>query len=262
MANKFWKNAGDALKHQTAAKPAAPDQTQKLLSRLDQVFFTLDDPRKRLSSRKIEELNMAGVIKYTSQGLRSFSICDAPQEALAKRIAFLIEALNMAVMDGMEKTAEWACTALVFAVKDLGTHAESTRALWERRVEYAGNLEQLVRCCIEHDQLAAQLAEQQQRRQRTQEELDQRKNDFQTRRDSGELDDALAMLATHAHHPAMLPHHALVLKQELDRMHMLQDELTELDAHIAVKQRHLEETDAHFRFLRGKLSAPPATSSI
>lgn len=278
MANKFWKNAGDALSNLIpSSKPAAPaDQKQKakeeitesfhneqkMLTKLNQVLNNLENPKKALSNQKIQELNIAGVVKYAAGELKYPLISETNLKNLDNSMKFIIDGLNSAVMDGLEMTAEWACTALVFAVKNLrtevpGINADHADALWECRVQYAINLELLIKSCIERDNLVQELAEQKNRRAKERAELDQRKSHYQSRRDSGVLDNAIAMLTQEAHNPKGLSDEAKALKAEIAKLHSLKDSIVEIDALIDTKEVTLRNTEAQIKTQRNILSDPP-----
>lgn len=255
----------DLLKKATkpAAAPSGPtpaERERKIQAQL--MCIDLLNPVNRLSPEKIRELNIDGVIRYASQTLKYPESAAPYLDTLDKHITFLIQALEQSVKAGLEMTAEWSCTALVFAVRNLsieagGTEKEYEDKIWEARLQYLQNLELLVRCCIEHDRLTVMLAEQQQRRQYKQKELDQRKSDYKTRLDSGELDEALADLQRCAHCPMMLSPDAMKLREDLGCIADLSKDVEEIDRILASRQSALEQISAEIQFLRNILSAPP-----
>lgn len=255
----------DLLKKATkpAAAPSGPtpaERERKLQAQL--MCIDLLNPVNRLSPEKIRELNIDGVIRYASQTLKYPESAAPYLDTLDKHITFLIQALEQSVKAGLEMTAEWSCTALVFAVRNLsieagGTEKEYEDKIWEARLQYLQNLELLVRCCIEHDRQSETVTEMTERLRRRHEELEQRKQHFLTRKQSGELDAAIAELQMHAHHPAMLSPDAMKLREDLGCIADLSKDVEEIDRILASRQNALEQISAEIQFLRNILSAPP-----
>ena len=179
MAPQNFKNMLKMLKRETspAAKPSQDlrekeRELKTLLQRID-----LENPTNRLSAKKFKELNIEGVIRYAYSELKYPLIVEYDLTNLDNSMKYIISALEQSIKDGLDTTAEWACTALVFAIKSLrakvdGIDANYADALWECRTNYAFNLELLVKSCIEYDRLSAELADQKARRKERREELD------------------------------------------------------------------------------------------
>lgn len=255
----------DLLKKATkpAAAPSGPTPAERERN-LQALLMGIDllNPVNRLSPEKIRELNIDGVIRYASQTLKYPESAAPYLDTLDKHITFLIQALEQSVKAGLEMTAEWSCTALVFAVRNLsieagGTEKEYEDKIWEARLQYLQNLELLVRCCIEHDRQSETVTEMTERLRRRHEELEQRKQHIVTRKQSGELDAAIAELQMHAHHPAMLSPDAMKLREDLGCIADLSKDVEEIDRILASRQSALEQISAEIQFLRNILSAPP-----
>ena len=164
--------------------------------------------------------------------------------------------------EGYEMTAEWACTALVCAIKSLRVDIPEAdmnngEALMECRVQYSENLRLLVEVCREYDFTANNLADQRDRRQEKRTALDNAKNRYQARRDSGALDIALGELETKVHAPATMSDEAMALRDELNNIHLLKASLIEVDTDINAKQLTLNNRKAEIESRRNALATPP-----
>ena len=233
-----------------------------MIARLEAI--DLDNPQRRLSDEKIQELNIPGVIKYACSELNYPLITDQDIKNLDDNMDYIIKALEHAIKEGEEMTAEWACTALVFSIRNLrmdiaGLEGDYANDLMACRVEYARNLCRLVEQCREHDHLAANLAEQERRRQQKREELDTAKNRYVARRDSGALDIYLAELEQNIHNPASMSDEAKALKKELSNLQMLKASLIEVDTAIDADQVSLNNRITQIESRRNALSSPPHT---
>ena len=224
----------------------------------------LEDPRNRLSPEKLQELNIPGIIRYACSELRVPVTTDQDAQELDKNLDYIIRALENSIREGEEMTAEWACAALVFSIRNLrmdiaGLEGDYANDLMACRVEYARNLRQLVEQCREHDLLAANLAELECRRQQKREELDTAKNRYVARRDSGALDIYLAELEQNIHNPASMSDEAKALKKELSNLQMLKASLIEVDTAIDADQVSLNNRITQIESRRNALSSPPHT---
>lgn len=276
MANKFFKNLGKAVSNAIPSnKPATPaDQKQKakeditasfhneqvMLAKLNKI--DLEHPQNKLSAKKMQELNVGGVIKYAASQLRYPLISEANLRNLDSSMTYIIDALEQSVKSGLEKTAEWACTALVFAVKNLrievaGIDKEYEDKVWEARVQYVQNLELLVKSCIEYDRQSNTIAEQKERRQRKREEQDQRKQHYLARKNSGELDEAIADMVRNANTPAKLSDAGVALKEELTKISQLGDDIVQIDGTLNAAQAKLSNAEADIETRRNILSVAP-----
>ena len=271
MASKGMKNLFGNI---FGGKPAKEDPSKKgpesvsaprarekamiaLLNSID-----LDDPQNKLSEKKLQELNIQGVINYARSELHYPLIIEHDIKNLDANIDYIIDALKNAIKEGEEMTAEWACTALVFAIKNLrtdipGVDEDCADALMECRVQYSENLRLLVEVCREYDTAATNLADQRERRQKKRDELDAAKNRYQARRDSGALDIALGELETKVHAPATMSDEALALRDELSNLHLLKASLIEADTDINAKQLTLNNRKAEVESRRNALATPP-----
>ena len=269
MATKCMKNLFGGLFNKPEQDPAKKEpelvsesrQREKdMIARLEAI--DLDDPQRMLSDEKIKELNVPGVIKYACSELKFPLITDQNIVNLDNNMRYIIDALEEAVMEGREMTAEWACTALVFAIKNLRTDIaavdqEYAKEVMECRVEYSENLKLLVQLCREHDTLTAKLEDQHRRRDEKRQELDRLKNHYQTRRDSGALDIAAARLKQYAHNPAQMGDEAMALRDELSQIHLYYASLVEVETTISADQLTLNNRTAEIESRRNALSNPP-----
>ena len=269
MANKDMKSLFGML---FGKKPETKDpipvakargRERAMIARLQSI--DLEDPQNRLSPEKLQELNIPGIIRYACSELRVPVTTDQDARELDKNLDYIIRALENSIREGEEMTAEWACAALVFSIRNLrmdiaGLEGDYANDLMACRVEYARNLCRLVEQCREHDHLAANLAEQERRRQQKREELDTAKNRYVARRDSGALDIYLAELEQKADHPDSLSDEAMALREELNELYQRKCSLVELNVDIEVARAKLNFCEERIGSCRNALSDLPCGS--
>lgn len=271
MASKGMKNLFGNI---FGGKPAKEDPSKKgpesvsaprarekaMIALLDGI--DLADPQNKLSERKMQELNVQGVISYARSELRYPFITEHDTKNLDANMKKIIAELKEAVKEGHEMTAEWACTALVFAIKSLRVDIpevdeDNSETLMKCRVQYSENLRLLVELCREHDVISANLADQRDRRQKKREELDLAKSSYQSRAESGALDVLLGELQTKLHAPATMSDEALALRDELNNLHLLKASILQLDTDINAKQLTLNNRKSQIDSSRNILATPP-----
>lgn len=223
---------------------------------------TLFDPQRRLSAEKEKELNITGVINYALSQLKYPLISEQNIINMDNNISYIIDALEDAIKNNYEMTAEWACTALVFAIKNLridipDVDKHLATELMECRVQYSENLRLLVELCREHDHTVNTLAEQTRRRQEKRDKLDDGKADYQIRLNRGDLNAARAELQMYIHDPSKLSDEALALRDELANLHLLKSSILEIDTTINADQVLLNTRKAQIDSRRNALANPP-----
>lgn len=233
-------------KNTPSPAPKGPDRQslqRAACARLQRI--DLENPQNRLPVEKIRELNITGVINYALSQLHYSSVIDQNVLTVHNHLLYLVDALEDAVQNGYEMTAEWACAALVCAVKNLGLDIpglsqDYVQDLTACQAKYSENLRLLVEVCRELDHATNVLAELTLRRQQKHDRLEHSKSSYQSRRDSGALDALLAELAMYAHVPFKLSDEALELRDELANMHLLKASILEIDTTIEADQNRLK----------------------
>ena len=222
----------------------------------------LADPHRALSDEKILDLKIHAVIQDAIEQLRYPQAADQDLNQLDKDLAAIISALGESVRHGYELTAQWACSALTTAIRNLsidlaGMDAEYAGETLRCRREYSRNLKLLVELCREHDQLTASLTSRQRHRQEKRRELDMAKVRYQSRRDSGQLSEPLNDLKLHVHNPAALSDEARALRDELSALHRLKSTIIELDVSIDADKLSLNNCAAQIDSRRNALARTP-----
>ena len=270
MANKGMKNMFgglvDKIKHGKNEKKESDfiseprEREKRMIARLKAI--DLSDPQRQLSDEKVEELGVQGVIDYACNELSFPLIIDQDIKNLDADLEYIIKAVEDAVMKGRELTAEWACMALITAIKELrtdiaGVDQEFAKEIMECRVEYIQNLRLLVELCKDQDEATGNLNYQLVRRQENRDALDRAKNHFQARRDSGELDLELGELETKIHAPGTMSEGALNVRDELYEIHYLTASLIEKNVVIDSEKLLLNNRKAQIDSRRNALAKPP-----
>lgn len=222
----------------------------------------LADPHRALSDEKILSLKIHAVIQDAIEQLHYPQTDDPNLSYLDNDLVSIISLLGESVKYGYELTAQWACSALTAAIRNLsidmtGMDAEYTSETMRCRWEYSQNLKLLVELCRKHDQLTASLNTRQRQRQEKRRELDTAKLRYQSRRDSGQLDAALYDLKINVHNPAALTDEARALRDELSTLHRLKSTIIELDVFIDADKLSLNTCAAQIDTRRNALARTP-----
>lgn len=275
MANKgtknFFGNAKSWFGEKLGKKEDSGERESRMISEsrnrekeMSAILGKIDvnHPQRKLSDKKVQQLNIPGVIAYALEELAYPLIIDQDIANLDKDLEYIIKALDEAIMEGRENTAEWACVALVTALEDLrtdiaGVDQEYAKEIMECRVAYIHNLRLLVELYRDYDEKSKNLKVYTERRKAKREELDKAKNHYQTRLDAGELDQALNDLETKIHDPAGMSDAARDLRDELFRIHMLNSSLKEVELSVDVAQVEVNNRSAQIDSRRNALATPP-----
>ena len=278
MPNKATKNMMDLFKN--PFKKTSPheklqeerEQVSKcreseraLSARLSQVQTLLNNPSpnaKKLSDEKIGELDLGNVIEYVKKELSYPLIVEQDLEKLDACIKFYIDALYSAVVDGLAETAQWSCTALITAIKSLripidGIDEEYAAELYENRLQYANNMQNLVKTYREWEYNTISMAILSERRQKMREELDQKKAAYIKKRESGAIDAELAELKQKANNLGDLSDAAKAVQRELNDLHYGKGNIDSADAEILQLQTALTKQNAEIGTIRNQLATPP-----
>lgn len=222
----------------------------------------LADPHRGLPDAKILELKIHAVIQDAIEQLRYPQAADRDLDQLDRDLCGIISVLGESVRCGYELTAQWACSALTSAIRNLsldlsGMDAEYAAETMRCRREYSENLKLLVELCREYDLLSAALTSRQRHRQEKRRELDLAKVRYQFRRDSGQLARTLEDLRLHIHNPAVLSDAARELWDELSTLHRLKSTIIELDVAIDADKLSLNNCAARIDSRRNALARTP-----
>ena len=248
------------IKKGPEAAAASRLREKKMIAGLESI--DLNDPQNRISQQKLRELNIQGAINYALSELRKPLILEYDTEKLDENLHYIIRALADAVKNGGERTAEWACTALVFSIRDLrteipGVDQGQADALMERRLEYSHNLLLLVELCMRLDRLTQDLKDMHLRRNSQQAELEQRRALLEGRTKSGELDTALGELQARQDDSATLSTEALAAQQEQNAIRLLEQSIEKINQQIAAHQEDVNNHQTQFEYVRNTLSIAP-----
>lgn len=248
------------IKKGPEAAAASRLREKKMIAGLESI--DLNNPQNRISQQKLRELNIQGAINYALSELRKPLILEYDTEKLDENLHYIIQALEDAVRNGGERTAEWACTALVFNIRDLrteipGVDQGQADALMERRLEYSHNLLLLVQLCMRLDRLTQDLKDMHLRRNSQQAELEQRRALLEGRTKSGELDTALGELQARQDDSAPLSAEALAAQQEQNAIRLLEQSIEKITQQIAAHQEEANNYQSYFNNIRNILSTSP-----
>ena len=275
MANKgtknFFGNAKSWIDEKLGKKEDAENKEGKMISesfgrekmmiaKLQEI--KLDDPRQKLSQAKIQELGIQKVVDILCKDLKFPLITDRNLENMDEDILSIIALLDDAVREGFEQTAEWACTALMTAIKELRTdvpdvYREYATEFMECRAVYLKNLYVLVQEYWEYETAERNKTKLVEERRDMRTKLDNDRDNYLARRDSGELVGPLDELETNIHQPGLLSDAALKVRDELNSLHVQKSKLIEKDTAINAEQVKANMRDAQIATTRNILASPP-----
>lgn len=233
---------------------------ENLISKLNAINFA--DPNNKLSPAFIQAKGCQSVVRYAVNELKNPPIIPQDIEELDKYIDLAVDALAEAVRDGLENTAEWSSVALYTAITTLrtevsGIDAENADALLESKLDYARNLEIIIKASREYDRIDRDLKAQRKRRDNKRAELEKRKEQYKQKRDTVEGMKAVAEIEQYASSPSLMSDEAKALADELYQIHRLKGECTEIEMDISTKEVELQQKTSEIESTRNRLATPP-----
>lgn len=233
---------------------------ENLIAKLNTINFA--DPANKLSPEFIKEKGCQSVVRYAVNELKNPPIIPQDIEELDKYIDLAVDALSEAVKEGLESTAEWSSVALYTAITTLrtevtGIDADNADALMESKLDYARNLEIIIKASREYDRINRDLKAQRKRRDNKRAELEKLKNLYKQKRDTVEGMKAVAEIEQYAGSPSLMSDEAKALADDLYQIHRLKGECTEIEMDISTKEVELQQKTTEIESTRNRLATPP-----
>lgn len=207
---------------------------------------------RALANEAIRELNDPAVITMDTKALDDY-------------IDYAIDAFTKAIQEGLEMTAQWSGVAIYQSLTNLrkeisGIDLENADELYKKRLEYAENLEILVKTSLKYDSDYAQMLNQQARYQEKLEELRKKKEWYAAEKNSPEGSLAITEIQQFASEPARLSYKAKLMQDELYRCHILEGSAAEIEIDIRTKERELEAEIQEIESTRNRLAKLPVVT--
>lgn len=207
---------------------------------------------RALASEAIRELNDPAVITMDTKALDDY-------------IDYAIDAFTKAIQEGLEMTAQWSGAAIYQSLTNLrkeisGIDLENADELYKKRLEYAENLEILVKSSMKYDADYAQMLNQQARYQEKLEEIRKKKEWYTAEKNTPEGSLAIAEIRQFASEPSRLSHKARLIQDELYRCHILEGSAEEIRLDIHTKEKKLEAEIQEIESTRNRLAELPVVT--
>lgn len=209
-----------------------------LIAKLKAINFA--DDTNKLSKDIIKEEDYEGIRRFAINELESPIEITRDVSALDKYLEQAVDALGSAVREGLPTAARWAAVALYQGLTSLRREVSEIDKpyeddLYKQQLEYAANLEIIIKESLELDRRSQVLSKEQVRFQRQLDELLEKKTDLERRRRTPEGLAAVAEIRQFASEPIKMSSMAKALRQDLESYHILlaNNKETEINIHVA-----------------------------
>lgn len=244
-------------------------------TRRDQVTLANNRSRAAAMKAKLERIDFSvskfkpGEIKeyqaLANEAIRELNdpaVITMDTEALDKYIDYAIDAFMKAIQEGLEMTAQWSAAAIYQGLTNLrkeisGIDLENADALYQKRLEYAENLEILIKSSMQYDADYTQMLNQQVRYQEKLEEIQKKKEWYTAEKNTPEGSLAIAEIRQFASEPSRLSDKARLIQDELYKCHILEGSADEIRLDIHTKEKKLEMEMQEIESTRNRLAELP-----
>jgi hypothetical protein len=227
--------------------------------------INIADPNNKLPLKTIQERGYDRIIRLAINELKLPPIFDQDIEKLDNHFKYAIHALDLAIKEGYETTAEWASAALHTFVTTLrtevpGMDAEFADALLESKLAYAENLKILINASREFDELTRDIARQRKRLAAKKTEFAEMRAAMDAKRQTEEGVRAESEITEYANNPGAMSDAAKQMRDELYAIHRLKGEIVQLETDIETKHVTKQSREADVENARNRLATPPTVS--
>lgn len=227
--------------------------------------INLHDRRNKISQEVIAEEEFQKVIEWAINELNEPIVFTRDISSLDEKIKFAIDAFSEAIKEGWVNTARWAATALHQGLSNLrqeisGTDLPNADALYEKRLNYAIEMENIVKASKDYDVAEIALKNQNERYQSKYNKLQKMKeelNNFRNTIEGAQLEDEIRQ---NAHKPGSLSQEARNLKQKYEECHKLIGSIQEIYLEIRKETAVLNDCDRKIETIRNHLVNIPTVN--
>ncbi len=239
-------------------------------SREENMIFKLQainimDPANKMSKEYIQSKKYDSIIRYAISELKNPPIITQDIELLDSYVDYTISALDAAIREGLETTAEWASIGLHSCINNLrteipGIDAEFADDLMESRLQYAENLKNIIRVSLEYDKMKQAMEKQKKRLEIQNKKLDELKAECKAYQDTPEGGMAAEEIKQYAGNTAMMSNTAKAFQDKLYELHRLRAQCLQTGMDIDVKNVDIQNKSSQIENLRNQLATPPQVS--
>lgn len=227
--------------------------------------INLYDKRNQLSQEVIAQEEFQKVINWAIKELSEPIVFTRDISSLDAKIEFAIDALSKAIREGWVTTARWAATALNQGLSNLrqeisGIDEPNADALYEKRLNFAIEMENIVKASQDYDTAEIALRKQQERYKSKNEQVQKLReelNDFKNTIEGAQLEEEIRQ---NAHRPGSLSKEARDLRQKYEEYHKLFGSMQEIYLEIMTKTSVLNDCDRKIETIRNHLVELPTVN--
>ncbi len=227
--------------------------------------INLYDKKNQIPQEVIAEEEFQKVINWAIKELSEPTVFTRDISSLDEKIEFAINAFSEAIREGWVTTARWAATALHQGLLNLrqeisGTDLPNEDALYERRLNYAIEMENIIKASKDYDVAEIALKKQNERYQSKYNQLQKLKeelNNFRNTIEGAQLEDEIRQ---NAHKPGSLSKEARDLKQKYEECHKFIGSMQEIYLEIRKETAVLNDCDRKIETIRNHLVNLPTVN--
>lgn len=227
--------------------------------------INLYDKRNKLPKEIIQSEEFEDTINWAIKELSEPTVFTRNITSLDEKIEFAIDALTKAIREGWPSTARWAETALHQGLANLrqeisGIDLANADALYEKRLNYAIEMENIIKASQDYDTAEIALKQQQKRYQSKSEEVQQLREELNKIKNS--FDGRLLMeeIGQNTHNPGVLSEEARKLKKKFEDYHKYLGSMQEIYLEVMTKTSVLNDCDRKIETIRNHLVELPVVN--
>ena len=227
--------------------------------------INLYDKKNQIPQEVIAEEEFQKVINWAIKELSEPTVFTRDISSLDEKIEFAIDAFSKAIREGWVTTARWAATALNQGLSNLrqeisGIDVPNADALYEKRLNFAIEMENIVKASQDYDTAEIALKKQQERYQNKNNQVKKLKeelNNFRNTIEGAQLEEEIRQ---NAHKPGSLSKEARDLRQKYEEYHKLFGSMQEIYLEIMTKTSVLNDCDRKIETIRNHLVELPTVN--
>lgn len=227
--------------------------------------INLYDKKNQIPQEVIAEEEFQTVINWAMNELNEPTVFTMDISSLDDKIDFAIDAFSKAIKEGWVNTARWAATALHQGLSNLrqdisGIDVPNADALYEKRLNYAIEMENIVKASQDYDVAEIALKKQNERYQNKNNQAQKLKEELNNLKNTIEGAQLEEEIRQNAHKPGALSKEARDLKQKYEEYHKLIGSMQEIYLEIMAKTAVLNDCDRKIETIRNHLVETPVVN--
>lgn len=227
--------------------------------------INLYDKKNKLTPDVIASEEFEDTINWAIKELSEPTVFTRNIASLDERIEFAIDALTKAIREGWISTARWAATALHQGLANLrqdisGIDLANADALYEKRLNYAIEMENIIKASQDYDTAEIALKAQQKRYKTKSDEVQKIRDELNKIKESFEGRMLMEEIGQNTHNPGVLSEDARNLKKKFEDYHKLLGSMQEIYLEVMAKTSILNDCDRKIETIRNHLVELPVVN--